>query len=346
MSYEDRIQAALSLVQRHNEAVGGEGKPGFINPDQFITCLKVSGGTSEERLAAFMFEDLLACMPGHTIGGVEVKPHILAKEIAKVFRAGHQKPDKAEKAEDPGKRPVSSKKAEKMTPRELVEHFDPEDYSNPVGERLAAISKGEKFIVYSEGRIVDVDTTFKLLTEIKGGYPGRDDVDVNGVVKKVYKVGDLPENYADENPLYRDRPLRPDGTCDQTGRSWEGVDLAVRQLVRLAMDTGELNVTHETAHNVLDMVMQPNPLAKLRSRYRKASIRFDELAKTGDLPTLKIPLGEGGSESTNPFAGGKQVVWATDPAVPNAYITSQTMARMKVQRGGTYSSNIAPRWKK
>jgi hypothetical protein len=337
MSYEDRIQAALSLVQQHNEAVGGEGKPGFINPDAFISCVKASGGTSEKRLADLSHEDLLACMPSHIVNGVEVKPRVLAKDIAKVFRSNQQKV-----AEDAGKRPVSTKKAEKMTPRELVEAFDPEDYSNPVGERLAVISKGEKFIVYSEGRLVDVDTTFKLLTEIKAGYPGRDDVDVNGAVKKVYRIGELPENYADENPLYRDRPLRPDGTCDQTGRSWEGVDLAVRQLVRVAMDTGELRVTHETAHDILDMVMEPNPLANLRKRYRKASVRFDELAKTGDLPKLMISLGEGGSESINPFAGGKQVVWAADPAVPNAYVTQ---AR-NFHRGWTYTSNVAPKWKK
>jgi hypothetical protein len=224
-----------------------------------------------------------------------------------------------------------------MTPRELVEAFDPEDYSNPVGQRLAAVSKGEKFIVYSDARLVDVETTFKLLNEIKSGYPGRDDVDVNGAIKKVYRLGELPENYADENPLYRDRPLRPDGTCDQTGRSWEGIDLSVRQFVRVAMDEGELKVTHELAHDTLDIVMEKDALKKLRQRYRKAAIKFDELAKTGDLPTLKIPLG-GGSEGKNPFSGGKQVIWEQNPALPNTYVTNNWP---RVQRpGGTYTTNI------
>jgi hypothetical protein len=322
MSYNDRIDAALAAIKQHNEAVG-ENKPGYLNPDEFISKLKAYGGTSEERLSAMMWEDILACMPGDS------KPTMLAKDIAKIFRKSS---DSAPANND--KRPVSGKKAEKMTPRELVEAFDPEDSSNPVANRLAAISRGEKFIVYSDGRIVDVETTFKILSEIKGGYNGRDDVDVNGVIKKVYRIGELPENYADENPLYRDRPLRPDGTCDQTGRSWEGVDLAVRQLVRVAMDTGELRVSHELAHDILDAVLEKDALKKLRSRYRKAAVEFDSLAKTGDLPSLKIPLGDGGSESKNPFEGGKQVVWGQSPAVPNAYLNRQ-------QRGGTFTSNIA-----
>lgn len=310
MSYNDRIDAALAAVNQHNEAVGGEGKVGFLNPDDFIQCVKASGGTSEERLSALSHEDLLACMPTSPTG---VKPRVLAKEIADIFR------NKSAASKSDDKRPVSGKKAEKMTARELVEAFDPEDYSNPIGVRLAAISKGEKFIVYSDGRVVDVDTTFKLLSEVKSGYSGRDDIDVNGAVKKTYRIGELPENYADENPLYRDRPLRPDGTCDQTGRSWEGVDLSIRQLIRVAMDESELKITHEIAHNTLDIVMETDALKKLRSRYRKAAIKFDELAKTGDLPTLKIPL-DRGSESTSPFSGGKQVVWGQSPVLPNAYI--------------------------
>ena len=306
MSYEDRIDAALAAIKQHNETVGGEEKPGYVNPDAFIACVKASGGSNEERLAALSHEDLLACMPSYHMNGIEVKPRVLAKNIAQIFRSNQ--PQGSEE-----KRPVSGKKADKMTPKELVEAFDPEDYSNPVGQRLATMSKGEKFIVYTDGRVVDVETTFRLLSEIRGGYPGRDDVNVGSQVKRVYKVGELPEAYADENPLYRGRPLRPDGTCDQTGRSWEGVSQEIRQLVRVTMDVGELNVNLETAHAALDMAVTDNARTKLRDRYRKAAIKYDELAKTGRLPQLKIALGspiEGGSESKSPFSQGKKVQWA------------------------------------
>lgn len=331
MSFNDRIQAAQAVIAEHNDAIGGNSKPGYVDPEQFISCIKATGGTSEERLAQLSHEDILECLPAiNTPAGGAVKPRILAKAIASVFR----KDSKTDPTNTDEKRPVSAKKADRMTPRELVEAFDAEDHNNAVGERLLSMSKGEPFVVFSSGRTVDVETTLKLLMEVKQGYKGRSDVDVGGAIKKVYRIGELPENYADENPLYRGRPLRPDGTCDQTGRSWEGVPLEVRQFVRVAMETGELKVTHEQAHNTLDMVMEPDALAKLRKRYRQSAIQFDELQKTGNLPTLKIELG--GSEGNSPFADGKRVVWAQSPAVPNAYLN-------RPSSGGTFTSNIAKR---
>lgn len=317
MSYNDLIDAAVAAINQHNEAVG-EGKPGVLNSGDFFDCVKASGGTNEDRLAALSHEDLLACMPESTNG---VKPRVLAKEIANIFR-------------NKTSENTTGKKVEKMTLEELLRAFDPEDHTNPVGVRLRQISKGEKFIVYSDGRVVHVESTLKLILEIKGGYNGRDDVNVNGVIKKVYRIGELPENYADENPLYKDRPLRPDGTCDQTGRSWEGVDLSIRQLVRLAMNEGELKVSHETAHNILDIAMEADGFKKLRSRYRKASIKFDELVAEaeragcsqrlrnsiaiGNLPKLRIPLNPSSKEESV-FSDGKRVVWGKSPDNPNAY---------------------------
>jgi hypothetical protein len=333
MTYQERVDAALAVITEHNDAIGGNTNPGFVDPQKFISCVKASGGTSADRLSQLSHEDILECLPGVTGPDQSlVKPRILAKAIAAVFRS--KEVDPTLPVEDK-KRPVSAKKADRMTPRELVEAFDPEDYNNAVGSRLAVVSKGEPFIVYTDARAVDVETTLKLLMEVKQGYKGREDVDVAGAVKKVYKLGDLPENYADENPLYRNRPLRPDGTCDQTGRSWEGIPLNVRQMVRVAMDEGELNVSLEQAHNTLDLVMQPEAFNKLRQRYRKSAIAFDEQAKTGSLPTLKIELG--GSEGGSPFEGGKRVVWAQSPAVPNAYLNRP----QRPGQGGTFTGNIA-----
>lgn len=336
MSIQSKFDAALALLQEHNAAVGGQDQPGYVDPDKFLSCIKISGGTNEERLRSLSWEDILKCLPEFN----GVKPTALAKDIAKVFRG-----DQGTPSSDDQKRPVSSKKAEKMTPRELVMAFDPEDADNPVGKRLKEISKGEPFVVFDNGRIVDVDTTFKLLQEIKTGYNGRELIEVGGETKKVYRVGELPDNFADENPFYIDRPLRPDGSCDQTNRSWEGVPLEVRQFVRVAIDLGELEVKAEKVHDILDMVLSGNGFDKLRKRYPKAAVKFNELKKTGDLPKLKVALGDGGSESPNPFDQGKKVVWAYSPQT-NAYIEQHRLveaARWKVRQGGTWSSNIAKR---
>lgn len=300
MSYDDRIEAARTLVNQHNTIIG-DLKADLIDVEGFIQSIKLMGGTSEDRLSAFSHEDILACLPYLNSSknelDVQVKPRILARDIANIFRKN--------KTEE--KKYVSPRNVERLSVEELVKCFDPEDSDNSVGTRLKQISKGEKFLVYNDGRNVDVETTVKLLIEIKGGFGGREDVTVNGNVKKVYALGELPENYADENPLYNNRPLRPDGTCDQTGRSWEGVEYSIRQFVRVAIDTGELKINHETSHDVIDMVLELDALKKLRQRYRKSALNFDELEKVGKLPTLKISLGR----KRGIFDNGNKISWRT-----------------------------------
>lgn len=331
MSYQDKLDRASALIQEHNEAIQPgsntlETKPeGCIDPTKFINCLKFSGATNEDRLASLSYEDIANCMP--VMFGV--KPIALAKDIAKVFRSG-----KATDSTSDDKRPISNKKADRMTPRELVEAFDPEDSDSPVAKRLRDISKGQAFIVYQKGRVINADKTLELLLEVKQGFPGRDTVEVEGDIKRVHKLGELPDNFAEENPIYNDRPLRPDGTCDQTNRSWAGVPDDVRQLVRIALEIGEIKISGiDSAHNVLDLAVQPDAFKKLRQRYQRAAVEYDERKQRGTMPRLEVPLGDGGRSTSSPFDGGKQVVWYRET-------TGNFNARQAYVRG-TKSSDIA-----
>jgi hypothetical protein len=318
MSYQDRIDAVIALVREHNVAIGQtpDGKPnlGFIDPDKLITCIKASGGITEDRLKAMSYEDILICLPPVETPNGKQPPVIVAKEIAKIFR-GKEDPAPADE-----KRPISGKKADRMTPRELVEAFDPEEPTSSVGKRLSNMSKGKAFIIYESGRKVDTVNTLKVLLEVKSGYPEVAQLKIGNSVKKVYRIGELPNNFADENPLYVGRPLRPDGTCDQTGRSWEGISMEVRQLIRLAMTTGELKIDNiDTAHNVLDLVVRPDAANLIKFRYQKAAVLFDE--KPDDRPKLKITLDAVESKESqdnlkgnhSPFDDGRRVVWAPSP---------------------------------
>lgn len=301
MSYKDKCDAVRALLTEHNNTLR-EGSPGRFEVERFFDSLDVMGATNEERLKSLSYEAILKCLP--SLG--DIKPEFLAKEIAKVFRG---KEDLA----TVDKQYVKTGKAEKMSIRELIEAFDPENTENAVGKRLAGIAKGQPFIVYSIGRVLDADVTLKLLEEVKMGYAGRDNYKLNdGTIKRVYRIGELPDSYADENPIYANRPLRPDGTCDQTSRSWAGVPANVRQLVRLIVSdaaNGRVQlVSINEAHAILDMAMTPDAFSVLKDRYRKAAIRFEELVATGNLPTLKIALGIPPSkEAARPFEDGAKV---------------------------------------
>lgn len=288
--YEDRINSAISILQTHNEAIGkndkGEPNLGYVNPDEFIGCIKLSGGTNEDRLKSLSYEDILECLPAPKLANGKTIPQVaLAKDLAKAFRG---------KEEIATKRPIHSRKAETMTLEELVAAFDPEEYASPIAKRLSDIAKENPFIVFSSGRLVDVETTLKLIKEIKAGYPAVATVVSNNQVKQVYKIGELPDALADENPIYHNRPLRPDGSCDQTGRSWDGIPLQVKQLIYLAVKSGELavNVPNgiKVANDVIDMALAENAFEKMSVLYKKASLNFFKAQTVLSLPTLKIPL--------------------------------------------------------
>jgi len=129
----------------------------------------------------------------------------------------------------------------------------------------------------------------------------------------VYRLGERLDAYADMNPLYPSRPLRSGEECDQTGRSWLGVDMDIRQLLYIAIcSSGELNIkTVADANDVMDRVMTKDcTLDTLRPRYPHASQLFDEQEKQGKLPLMKIKLGgSSNSKSNNPFGATESKIW-------------------------------------
>ena len=308
----DKFEAVRVLLNEHNEAVGGAESLGYIDTETFLNKVKQAGGTSDDRLKGFSHEGILDLL-GLSAPKNDVKPLAIAKDIAKIFRG------KEEESSTNSPKPVSAKKADKMSLSELVQNFDPEDFTSSVALRLKQIVRNEPFIVFSEGRIVAVEKTLELLAEVKKGFEGRKTVVLNGSPVKVFKIGELPDDLVDENPLYPGRPLRPDGTCDQLNRSWQGVPKEVKQFVRIALEGNLINVTSDggldRAHTILDTCLNNNALGLLRTRYHAVAVEFDKRQKLGTLPPLFVTLAN--SNSKNPFEGGKQVAWIAPVAKRN-----------------------------
>lgn len=273
MSYESKLSRAKEVVG--NEDVW----------DAFLGKLHEIGGTNDEALRECSWEDLESC-------GL---PKLVAKRVAAIFR-------KEEAEERP--RVVSPKKAAGMSVRELLENFDPRDPSNPVGVRLTALSNGKRCIVFKDDGSVNVEASEALVKELRDSFPERETYVVDSRPLPTFKVGERPDQLAEENPLYPGRVLRPDGTCDQTNRSWGGVPLVVRQLLYLAVQLHEIVIgSIDDAHGRLDLALSENAEATVRSRYAKASVRFDQLQGEGKLPSLKVHLAGAvsGGRTNNPF---------------------------------------------
>lgn len=295
MSYDSKIAVARETIEQHNSNVTDNTNK--VDFDKFVEQLRNMGGSSDESLKAVSWEDLQDC-------GL---PKIMARRMSYVFRQDSDDNGSTSSAY------ISSKKVYSLTNKELIERYNPKDIKNPVGKRLKDLSDGKAFVVFYDDGRVNVEESTKLLDDLLRGLPEVKTAFVGGSSRPypVYRIGENLEAYADENPLYPGRVLRSEQTCDQTGRSWTGIDSSIRQLLYIAIKlTRELKVsTVADAGDVMDKVMsQDMTFDNLRSRFPEASKKFDELRNAGTLPLLKIKLGgSSNSKSNNPF--GEPKIW-------------------------------------
>jgi hypothetical protein len=266
VTLESKTEQARTIINQFNETA--ENKVDF---DKFLKELKAAGGTTDETLSECSWEDLKSM-------GL---PSLVAKQIAKVFRQS----DKSEP------RVITTGRASAMTPKELMEHYTPSDPDSAVAQRLKSMSNGKRFIIFNDDKSVNTVVSVQLLQEIKDGYPERETYFLEGIPREVYAIGDRPDNLADINPLYPKRILRPDGTCDQTNRSWSDVPDQIRCIVLLGVtQTKEINVTYETAQNIMDIVVSEDAEKRITQRYAKAFVLYERLKKENNLPSLKTSL--------------------------------------------------------
>jgi hypothetical protein len=283
MSYDQKIQSARKVIDEHNANAEKQ-----VNFEKFTKDLIELGGSSEGALKSVSWEDLQEC-------GL---PRILARSVSNLFRKGSDNGDSKSAY-------VSAKKIAMFSNKELVEHYNPKDVKNPVGKRLKDLSDGKKFIVFDDNNKVIIDETVKLLEDIINGLPEVETAFVEKRPLQTYSIGERPDFYVEENPVYPRRALRSGEVCDQTGRSWKDVDLETRQLIYLAIYAEELFINSiSDAHDIIDKILSKDcSLDDLRARYPVASKTFDAKRKVGQLPLLKIKVGGNSVESknNNPF---------------------------------------------
>jgi hypothetical protein len=280
MSYDLKIARTKEIIDGHNNSVAHKR----VEFETFLANLQNAGGTTDEALKYCTWEDL------EKFG----LPTLIAKQVANVFRT---KEDGAER------KAISEKKAQLMTPSELLTHYDPRNWDTFVGKRLKEIVGSKRCLVYNGDGSVNVSVSAKLVEEIRDGFDERDIMLVDDHPYKVYQIGERPDQFAFENPLYPGTLLRPDETCDKTNLCWAGVAETLRVLVYLATkETKEYRVINvDSAHNLFEMLSGPDAEKKFRRRYPKASLMYEELKKNGNLPTLRLSRNQ--RPKNDPFYG-------------------------------------------
>lgn len=279
MTKESKLARVRAIIVSYNESNNVSVK---IDITKFENELQKLGAVSEETLAQCSWEDVMEA-------GL---PKILARQVAGIFRSqDNQVEDKDGH--------IGAKKASRMSYEELFRCYKPGE-DDEVSKKLVELSKGKRVVVFDDepDRVVNIDISTRLLQEIRRGFPEITHTKTpDGRPRSIFRIGEVPNDEVDENPLYPGRPLRSDETCDQTQRSWKGIPKTVRQLVLLATTkTAEAKrLTVDDAHTLMDLCLQPLAEEKLRSRWLKSSIMLDEMTAEGSAPRLKLKLGKGGN---------------------------------------------------
>lgn len=269
--YTDKLSRAQIVIDEHNIHLSDDKK---LDWNAIKSKIAELGGTSEETLSEMTWEDLQDC-------GI---PRVLARRIAnQIFRQAVIKRDDIET----------------MSISELFRNYDPTGEKNPsITERLRKESEGKKCVVFLPTGVVDEVASKSLLMELKGGLPERDHVGI----AIVYRIGENPNQFLEENFLFPGNPLR-NGVCDITNRNLTNIPLEVRQIVYLAItNTKELRCENAgDAHTILDMLEGDEALDKIQSRYVKAAIALNKMKELGQAPSLKLERGKNNKNPNDPF---------------------------------------------
>jgi hypothetical protein len=238
-----------------------------------VGSIRNLGGISDELIAELTVDDLSSFLPV-----------LVARRVLKLV-GNNVDPLQTRQIVVMDDNPVSM--AARLKPEELVAEYDPNDPTNPFGERLKSLSKGHPFLVFKPGQNShDIPASARLLRELLDNYPPRKATIVDGMLTELYSVGNRPARYADENPAFHGNMLRPDGTSDAYV-NWSVLPLKVRQLVWIAVSLGEISNRKE-----VDTFSDVNGKseAELAQRFPRATLEYTRLEGMQSLPSLKIPL--------------------------------------------------------
>jgi len=149
-------------------------------------------------------------------------------------------------------------------------------------------SKYGAFIAFKpETTEIAIEETINYIADLESGYPSETHVGVDGEPVKLYKVGQVPNQMLDEDPLFVGSPLKRERSINNY-LNWNGITHEVRTFFRILLQRGEINVNNrvETAQLI------KKTIADLKEIFPKAYIEWSELKHRDELPKLHISINE------------------------------------------------------
>ena len=192
-------------------------------------------------------------------------------------------------------------KLEDVEPAELLEHYHPEQPNHPITTALRKKFGDKRVIVFKpDSKVVDIEVTANYIADLEQGYEEEETVESDGLLVRVYAVGQVPNQMIEEDPLFEGKPLKR-GRSIVNRVNWSGIDRSTRQFCRIIVDDGNIDV-NDRFHVQELMKLANKGIAELKKAYPESELNFREMGRDGELPNLTLTMESTNGKKQDPFS--------------------------------------------
>ena len=198
-------------------------------------------------------------------------------------------------------------KLENIGSDSLLEDYDPKRSDHPITIVLKKRFGNTPVIVFKpDSTEVDIEATANYIADLDQGFPEEETVESQGELVRVYKVGEVPNEIIDEDPLFEGSPLKR-GRSIVNRVNWSDVSKEARQFIRILVET-DGDIDPNNRRDVREIVQTASEgMGALKEDFPETYLEFKEIKKAGRLPSLTMSMKEAEkSKSNNPFGIKRQ----------------------------------------
>jgi len=189
-------------------------------------------------------------------------------------------------------------KLDDADPSVLLPLYLPAKPNDPVSTALHKRFGDRAVVAFHDDGTVAVTESLEYISSQEQHYPEQTAITVDSKLTKLYAIGVRPNQMVDEDPLFPGQPLRS-GHSVVNNRRWTEITLGCRQMCRLILERGEIDVNNKEA--VLRLMERAKSREALAVTYPEADMDFRERKDHDELPKLKVQLGGTSNKPQNPF---------------------------------------------
>jgi len=188
-----------------------------------------------------------------------------------------------------------------VDPTELIPAYNPAKNTSRITNALKRHFGDKPVIAFKPGsKDVAVEETIDYIADLAQGFPEEEAIEVDGSLVHLYPVGVVPDQTIDEDPLFKNQPLRRDRSTINRA-NWSSVSHEARVFCRLIVESDEIDPTDKLAVRELIRLAEKGH-KDLKEVYPEIDLKYRQMEEDNELPRLKVKINDIKSVKTqNPF---------------------------------------------